>query len=70
MKRLFISVFVIMLVVLGSVSCSMSRKTQSELRGLMLLDNTHLGRNKAYYSKHNKKTRKDAYRKYAKNYRK
>jgi hypothetical protein len=67
MKRLFTTVFIVVLIVLGSVSCSTSRKTRSELRGLMLLDNTHLGRNKAYYSKHNKKTRRDAYRKYSKN---
>lgn len=33
----------------------------------MLLENTELGRNKEFHSKHNKKTKRKAYRKYKKN---
>jgi hypothetical protein len=47
--------------------CSSSRKSISEKRGLMIQENTQLGRNKALYSKHNVRTKKDAYRKYKKN---
>jgi hypothetical protein len=48
-------------------SCSSSRKSQSELRGLMLQENLQLSRNRAFYSKHNMKTKKEAYTKYKKN---
>ncbi len=47
--------------------CASERKTQAELRGLMLQDNLRMGRNKAYYSKHNIKAKKEAYRHYRKN---
>jgi hypothetical protein len=67
MKRLIISVLLILLIAAAMISCSSSRKSRSELKGLMLLDNKQLGRNRAYYSKHNVKIRRDAFRKYAKN---
>ena len=47
-------------------SCGISRRSYNESRGLMLLENTQLGRNKAYYSKANKKTRKAAVKKFRK----
>jgi len=67
MKRLIISVLILLLVAMALTSCATSRKNHSELRGLMLLDNLQLGRNKAFYSKHNIKTRNVAYRRYKKN---
>jgi hypothetical protein len=41
-------------------------RSYSEKRGLMLLESTQLGRNKALYSKHNVKTLKKARKKYKK----
>jgi hypothetical protein len=67
MKRSIISLLVLLLFTLLLTSCATSRKNHSELRGLMLLDNLQLGRNKAFYSKHNIKTRNEAYRKFKKN---
>jgi hypothetical protein len=67
MKRFIISVLIILFLAEALVSCSSSRKSKSELKGLMLLDNKQLGGNRAYYSKHNVKVRRDAYRKYEKN---
>jgi hypothetical protein len=67
MKRLIISVIVSLLVAIALTSCATSRKNQSELRGLMLLNNLQLPRNKAFYSRHNIKTRNEAYRRYKKN---
>jgi hypothetical protein len=67
MKRIIISVLILLLIAVALAGCSTSRKSRSELRGLMLLENLQLGRNKAFYSKHNMKTKRDAYRKYKKN---
>jgi hypothetical protein len=66
MKRMAIAVLIMSMLVLASAGCASNRKYDSELRGLMLQDNVKLGRNRAYYSKHNVKTKKDAYRKYHK----
>jgi ABC-type Zn uptake system ZnuABC Zn-binding protein ZnuA len=66
MKRLIIFML-ILLFALVLTSCATSRKSQSELKGLMLLDNLQLVRNKAFYSRHNIKTKNEAYRKYKKN---
>jgi hypothetical protein len=67
MKRLIISVLVLLLFAMVLTSCATSRKNQDELRGLMLLNNLQLPRNKAFYSRHNIKTRNEAYRRYKKN---
>jgi hypothetical protein len=67
MKRMVIAVLILSMVVLASTGCASSRRYNSELRGLMLQDNIKLGRNRAYFSKHNVKTKKEAYRKYHKN---
>jgi len=48
-------------------SCATSRKNHNELKGLMLLNNLQHNRNKAFYSRHNVKTRNEANRKYRKN---
>jgi hypothetical protein len=57
----------LLVLALASTGCASSRKTDRKLRALMLQENTKLGRNKAYYSKHNKKTKRIAYRRYSKN---
>ncbi len=67
MTRFIISVLI--LVVLASVSggCASGKKAYNEKRGLMLLENTQLGRNKGYYSKHKAKTLDRSYKKIKKN---
>ncbi len=67
MKRLIISIIILLLMVVAMTGCYPGRKAQSDLRGLMLLDNLQLKKNRAFYSKHNTKTRKEAFRKYRKN---
>jgi hypothetical protein len=67
MKKLIISLLVLLFFTLVMTSCATSRNNHAELRGLMLLENLQLGRNKAFYSKHNIKTRNEAYRKFKKN---
>lgn len=67
MKRMAIAVLILSMFILASTGCAANRKYNSELRGLMLQDNLKFGRNKAYFSKHNVKTKKEAYRKYRKN---
>lgn len=66
MLRSVISVLIILILAAPLTSCSSAKKSRTELRGLMLLDNTQLGRNKGYYSKHNSKKLKKSYRKYEK----
>lgn len=67
MRKLIIALIIILLLVGSLTGCSSARKSRSELRGLMLLDNTQLGRNRAYYSKHNIKVKNEAYRRFKKN---
>lgn len=67
MRRLVISVVVLLLLCPFFTGCATSRKNHEQLKGLMLLENLQLGRNKAYYSKHNLKTKRIAYRKFRKN---
>ena len=67
MKRLIIMLLITVLVAMSFSGCATNRKYQSELRGLMLQDNLKMKRNKAYYSKHNARLRKDAFRQYRKN---
>lgn len=64
MRRLIIFVLVSLLTAIIVTSCSATRKSQDQLRGLMLQDNLQMKRNKAYYSKHNIKTKKAAYKRY------
>ena len=67
MKRFIISIIILLLIVVAMAGCYPVRKSQNELRGLMLLDNLQLKKNKAFYSRHNTKTRNEAFRKYRKN---
>ena len=55
MRKLFISVIVVLLLDVAFAGCAAKKKSYSEKRGLMLLENTQLGRNKGYYSKHRAK---------------
>lgn len=66
MKRLIIILLISMAAAMLCSSCGSSRKYNSSLESLMLQENTKLRINRAYYSKHNVKTKKDAYRKYKK----
>ena len=66
-RRSLIILMLILLLGLALTGCSTSRKNTSELRGLMLQDNLQLSRNREFYSRHNEKIKKDAFRKYAKN---
>jgi hypothetical protein len=47
-----ISLFVVLVLLMSLLGCSSSKKSTSDLRGLMLLENTQLGRNSSYYSRH------------------
>jgi hypothetical protein len=67
MKRLIFSIIIFLLIVVALTGCYPGRKSQSELRGLMLLENLQLKKNRAFYSRHNIKTKNEAYRKYRKN---
>jgi hypothetical protein len=66
MKRLIIPSLIFLALVISCNSCVSTRKNNRSLEGLMLQDNTRLRINKAYYSRHNVKLKKDAYRKYKK----
>jgi hypothetical protein len=66
MKRYIISMLILLVLGMAAPGCASSRKHDRRLTSLMLQDNTKLGRNRAYYSKHNKKVRKDAHRNYKK----
>jgi len=59
MRRLVKSMFFLLLISLTITGCYANKKNMSQLGGLMLLDNTYLSRNKAYYSKHNRKVKKN-----------
>jgi hypothetical protein len=67
MRRFIISVLLLLIMAGIFFGCSPGRKSISELRGLMLLENTQLGRNKAFNSRHNVKTRRDVNARYRKN---
>jgi hypothetical protein len=66
MIRLIISVLLISVLDVALTCCSPGRKSHSELRGLMLLENTQLGRNKSYYSRHKRKKISNAHKKFEK----
>jgi hypothetical protein len=51
MIRLIICLLVSLVITVGFTDCSAAKKSTSEKRGLMLLENTQLGRNRSYYSK-------------------
>jgi hypothetical protein len=58
------SVLVFLLLTVALAGCASSKKKiYNEKRGLMLLENTQLGRNKGYYSKHKARTIDHSYKK-------
>jgi hypothetical protein len=67
MRKLFISVLILLLLAVASAGCASSKKSYREKRGLMLLETTQLGRNKGYYSKHKAKKLDRNYKKIVKN---
>jgi hypothetical protein len=67
MKKYVLSVIILLMLSWLIAGCASARKNQAELRGLMLQENLQLKRNRAFYSKHNIKTKKVAYKKYKKN---
>jgi hypothetical protein len=66
MIRLIISLLVLLVIVIELTGCASDKKNYSEKRGLMLLETTQLGRNKAYYSKHKAKELNKGYKKIVK----
>jgi hypothetical protein len=67
MRRLIVYSLLSLITLAAFTGCSTSKKTYNELKGLMLLENVQLGRNKAFYSKHSVKAREEAYKRYRKN---
>jgi hypothetical protein len=64
MIRSIMSVLVFLLLTVAPSGCASSKKKiYNEKRGLMLLENTQLGRNKGYYTKHKAKTLDRSYKK-------
>jgi hypothetical protein len=66
MRKLIISVLILLLLAGALTGCASKKKSYSEMRGLMLLENTQLGRNKGYYSKHKAKKINKNYKKIVK----
>ncbi|NLO01757.1 MAG: hypothetical protein GX126_05475 [Bacteroidales bacterium] len=66
MKRLVRIIIFISLISVTMTGCYAGKRNQSQLGGLMLLDNTQQKRNRAFYSGHNKKARKNVHSKYKK----
>jgi len=60
------SVLVLLVLTVALAGCASGKKSYNEKRGLMLLENTQLGRNKGYYSKHRAKKIDRAYKKIVK----
>ena len=67
MIRLIIFVLALLMLTVVLAGCASGKKNYHEKRGLMLLETTQLGRNKAYYSKHKAKKLNKDYRKIVKN---
>jgi hypothetical protein len=51
MIRFIISFLLLLMLITTLPGCSTSKKSINQSRGLMLLDNTQLGRNRTYYSR-------------------
>ncbi len=66
MVRFIISLLVVLMLVASLSGCSSARKSTSELRGLMLLEKSQLGRNRSYYSRHEAKKLADKHQKFHK----
>ena len=66
MRKLFMSVLILLLLAVTFAGCASAKKNYNEKRGLMLLESTQLGRNKGYYSKHKAKKSDKNYKKIVK----
>jgi hypothetical protein len=67
-KKIIVIIFLLILsIIFGGCATKRKAKNYSELRGLMLLENTQLGRNKHYNSAKYQKTLKKNYKKFKKN---
>ncbi len=66
MGRLAKYIIFIFLISVTMTGCYAGKKNLNQLGGLMLLDNTQHKRNRAFYSGHNKKARKNIHSKYKK----
>jgi hypothetical protein len=66
MIRSIMSVLVFLVLTVALAGCASSKKNYREMKGLMLLESTQLGRNKGYYSKHKAKKLNKDYRKIVK----
>ena len=67
MMKQIISVLIFLALASALAGCAAGKKSYAEKKGLMLLENTQLGRNKGYYSKHKAKTLDRSYKKIKKN---
>jgi hypothetical protein len=63
MKRIVLILLVIFLMIFAGCATQRKAKAEVDLRGLMLLENTQLGINKVYHSKHYQKVLKRNYKK-------
>ncbi len=61
MRRLIKSAFFLLLISITITGCYAEKRNMSELGGLMLLDHTYLSRNKAFYSRRNKRLKKNVH---------
>ncbi|HOS73077.1 MAG TPA: hypothetical protein PLZ75_11595 [Bacteroidales bacterium] len=66
MKRLAKIIIFSFLISVSMTGCYAGKRNLRELGGLMMLDNTQQKRNRAFYSGHNKKARKNVHSKYRK----
>jgi len=66
MKRFLMFIVVITFLLVGN-GCASEKKAYNEKKGLMLLENTYIGRNKYYNSKQNKERNNKTYKKLKKN---
>ena len=66
MKRFWVFFVIVIFLLIGN-GCASEKKAYNEKRGLMLLENTQLGRNKEYNSKHYRRTLNKTYKKYKNN---
>lgn len=64
MVRLLISFLILLVVATALPGCYASKKRYSDLRGLMLLENTQLGRNRSHYSRHDMKRIEKTHKKF------
>lgn len=62
MKRPILLILITFILGMTFTGCMTGRKYQADLRGLMLQDNLQMKRNRAFYSKHNAKLRKQSFR--------